>query len=377
MKIPHVLYESTGDYFGIGGVGIRAHEIYKYLKGRHDISLLCKRYPGAKDGERGGLKHIFVGTESKSLTKTLLSYAYHAAQFVKRHGNEYDVIIEDFSPGIPTFLHAFTKRPIILQIQGYTGRLYFKKYNALYALTLYTLELLRPRFYDNFIFISSTTSKRLSVGSKKHTEIISNGVSTELLNTSLDDGEYILYLGRTDIYGKGLDVLIDAYKELHKLFPDVRLVIAGDGRDRERFKAMIMDLPENVRKDIELPGWVSGGTKTEIIRRALFCVFPSRHEVQPIAVFEAMAGGKAVIVSEIPAFSFVKENSAGISFKTGDALSLAQSMKDMATSKERKEMGLRGREWVKAFTWDGVAKEYELFLNEVVAKGKSNASGAL
>ncbi len=35
MKILHLLYESKGDYFGIGGVGVRAYEIYKYLPARH------------------------------------------------------------------------------------------------------------------------------------------------------------------------------------------------------------------------------------------------------------------------------------------------------------------------------------------------------
>lgn len=117
MKILHLLYESKGDYFGIGGVGIRAYEIYSHLRDRHDITLLCKKYPEAKDKEIEGLKHIFVGTESKSLTTTLLSYAYHAALFVKRHGERFDVIIEEFSPAIPTFLHVFTKKPIILQVQ--------------------------------------------------------------------------------------------------------------------------------------------------------------------------------------------------------------------------------------------------------------------
>ncbi len=29
MKILHLLYESKGDLFGIGGVGIRAYQIYK------------------------------------------------------------------------------------------------------------------------------------------------------------------------------------------------------------------------------------------------------------------------------------------------------------------------------------------------------------
>jgi len=55
MRILHLLYESKSDYFGIGGVATRAYEIYRYLRERHDITLLCKRCPGAEDGEINGL----------------------------------------------------------------------------------------------------------------------------------------------------------------------------------------------------------------------------------------------------------------------------------------------------------------------------------
>ncbi len=365
MKILHLLYESLGDYFGIGGVGIRAYEIYKRLKDRHDITLLCKKYPGAVDREIDCLKHVFVGAESRSLTKTLLSYAYHAALFVKRHNAEFDIIIEEFSPAIPTFLHAFSGKPIILQVQGYTGKLYFKKYNVLYASALSLLEQVRPMFYINFIFVNPRTAEKFSLGEAKRFAIISNGVPAELLEATPDEESYVLYLGRIDIYGKGLDILLGAYKEFNKSFPDIRLVIAGEGRDFKTLRDEIMKLPAEVRNKIELPGWVSGKQKTELIKNSLYTVFPSRHEVQPIAALEAMACGKAVVVSGIPEFAFVTESGAGISFKASNVASLAQSMKGMAVSEGRREMGQRGRGWVRNLTWDKISEEYEGFLKEV------------
>jgi glycosyltransferase involved in cell wall biosynthesis len=370
LKILHLLYESRDDYFGIGGVGIRAYEIYRYLKDRHEITLLCKKYPGAADGEREGLTHMFVGTESGSLAKTLLSYAYHASQFVRRHGKEYDIIVEEFSPAIPTFLHFMTKRPIILQVQGYSGSLYFRKYNPLYAATLYAMESLRPIFYKNFIYITSAAADRLRTGQKRRIAIISNGISPDLLKIVPVEGEYILYLGRIDIYGKGLDILLKAYKDFYAAFPAIRLVIAGDGRDMEKFKDMLMDLPEDVRKNVELLGWVDGVRKGEVIRRALCTVFPSRHEIQSIALIEALAGEKPVIVSSITEFRIVAEKGAGISFETQDASSLTQSMNTLITSKEREEMGRRGREWVRDLTWDKIALKYENFLQDIVSGRK-------
>lgn len=368
MKILHLLYESKGDPFGIGGVGIRAYEIYGRIKERHDVTLLCKKYPGAKDREIEGIRHIFTGAESRSLTKTLLSYAYHASRFVSRHGQEYDVIIEEFSPAIPTFYHLFTRKPVVLQVQGYTGKLYFRKYNPIYALPLSLMEQLRPRLYDNFIFVNPEMMKKFSLKRTKHIAVIPNGTSSELLDMPYNEGNYILYLGRIDIYGKGLDILLDAYREFLKSFPQIRLVIAGDGRDREKLEAMLVELPADMRKNIEMLGWVSGDKKRDVLNKALFVVFPSRHESQPIATLEAMGSGKPVIVSEIPEFHFVTEQKAGLSFKMGDALSLAQSMRQCITltGDERAKIGQRGRNRVKDFTWNNIAMKYEEFLYEVL-----------
>jgi hypothetical protein len=80
-----------------------------------------------------------------------------------------------------TFLHAFTKKPLVLQIQGHTGSLYFRKYNPVYAFLLAALERLRPRFYEIFIVISERTAEKLSLPRRKNIAVISNGMSPELL----------------------------------------------------------------------------------------------------------------------------------------------------------------------------------------------------
>jgi len=391
LKILHLLYESEGDYFGIGGVGIRAYEIYSRLKERHDITLLCKRYPGARDREILGLRHIFAGTESKSLTIALLSYAWHAARFVRKYGESFDIIVEEFSPAIPTFLNFYKKTPVILQIQGYTGEKYFMKYNIAYATFLYAFERLMPNYYNIIISVSQKTSKKLSLKgfstfipnrdhslqpakdefadlisnskkSKKIIAIISNGIPSELLSIKTEESDYILYIGRIDIYGKGLEILLKGFSEFHKIFPHIRLLVAGDGRDMRKFKGMLMNMPLHIRNKVELVGWVSGSEKIEIISRALFCVFPSRHEVHSIALLECLACGKPVMVSDISEFSFIADIKAGSTFKTEDPSSLALSMKELMISSEREKMGRNGRDYVRDFTWEKIALIYEEFL---------------
>lgn len=368
MKILHLLYESKGDYFGIGGVGSRAYEIYNRLKNRHDITLLCRKYPGAKNGIIEGLEHMYAGTESKNFTKTLLSYAHSSAHYVKSHGTDFDIIIEEFSPAVPTFLSFYKKRPFILQVQGYTGKEYFSKYNILYSAALYAYEKIWPRFYRNIIFVSDESRNRYALDRQNYIRIIPNGISGVLPETEISDSNYIVYFGRIDIRNKGLDLLLEAYGEFCKTFSEIKLVMAGDGRDMDKFLRLIDNLSPKVRTNIEIKGWLEGEAKTLVLKNALMVVMPSRHETQGITALEAMACGKPLVASNIPELGYITGCGAGISFKSGDAASLATAMKELMTNSKRKEMGLKGRAWVKEFTWDRIASEYEEFLYSVLDK---------
>jgi glycosyltransferase involved in cell wall biosynthesis len=84
-----------------------------------------------------------------------------------------------------------------------------------------------------------------------------------------------------------------------------------------------------------------------------------------------MACKKAVLVSDIPEFSFVADQGTGASFRSGDSIALVQSMQEMALSDMRKEMGERAREFVKDRTWGSIAVVYEQFLHTVFEYGRN------
>ncbi len=373
MKILHLLYESEGDYFGIGGVGVRAYEIYRRLKDRHDITLLCKRYPGARDSRIQGLRHIYAGAESRSLTVTLLAYARQASRYVREHGADYDIIVEEFSPAIPTFLDSYHDRVVVLQAQGYTGAKYFAKYNPLYSTVLYLAERIRPSRYRTIILVSEASRKRYGLDDSegRRISVISNGIPEGLLGVRPGSSKYILYMGRIDIHTKGLDILLRAYRKFRNCHEDIGLVIAGDGRDRKRFSALINGLPEKARSGIRQEGWVDGEDKTRLLSNALLVVAPSRHETQGIVTLEAMACGKALVVSDIPELGHAVTCGAGISFRSEDASALAAALTSLMNGHDLQAMGQRGREWVKDYTWDSVALRFEAYLLSVLDNARA------
>jgi glycosyltransferase involved in cell wall biosynthesis len=364
MKILQLIYESFGNPYGFGGAGVRACEIYKRLKERHDIILLCMRYPGAQDGEIEGLRHIFVGTESKSLTKSVISYTFKAANFVRKNGNNFDIIIENFLPSTPFFSTFFTKTPVVLQVQGIMERHSFIKFNPFYSIPLYIVEQIYPNLYDKFIFVSEVTKNKVISKVKRKIKIchvIPNGIDSALLHITPEDDDYILFFSRIDIYTKGIDLLLKAFEHISQEYPSLKLVLAG--YEFDKVEKLLSGLPSLLKDKISYAGFVTGDEKICLLSKAKIVVLPSRHESSPISILEAAACGKPLIVSDIPELRFVEEEKFGISFSSGSVEGLREKIKLLLNNNElRYHLGQNGREFANKLLWDTIALEYEKVL---------------
>jgi glycosyltransferase involved in cell wall biosynthesis len=369
MRILQIIYETPQSPFGFGGAGVRAYEIYRRLKKRHDITFLAMRYRNAKDGERDGLRHIFVGTESKSLSRSVISYTAKAAAFVRKHGDAFDIIIENFLPSTPFFARFLTKTPVVLQVQGIMERHSLKKFTLLYACPMSLVEWFYPLLYKKFIFVSPITKEKVlsrTRGDVAFCAVIPNGINDELLDMAAGEGNYILFLSRIDIYTKGLDLLVRAFEKISKKFADIDLVLAG--YEFDPFDTLVSKLSPGMKKRISYAGFVTGEEKAWLLSHAKFFVLPSRHESSPISILEAAACGKPVLVSDISELEFVRENGFGLSFRSGSVDSLAEKMGLLLEDpSQRQRMGLAGRNFAKNFSWDSIALDFEDALQSVVA----------
>ncbi len=368
MKILQVIYESRGNPFGMGGAGVRAYEIYDRLKERHEITFLCMKYPGARDGESNGLRHIFVGAESRRLTKSVLAYTIEAARFVRKRGDSFDVIIENFLPSTPFFSHFLSKTPVVLQVQGVMYGHVFRKFGPLFSFPLYAVEKWYPPLHDKFIFVSDVTRERVMRGVKRAVKlcrVIPNGINGELLELTPAEGDYILFFSRIDAYTKGLDILLSAFCAVAPRFPGLRLVLAG--HEADRFSRLAADLPADIKERVTYAGFLTGPDKTALLSGAKMVALPSRHESSPVSIVEAAACGKALIVSDIRELSFVGENGFGLSFPSGSTAGLKEKMESLLTDRGlRTELGRKGREFSRHLLWDRIANEFENTLESIV-----------
>ena len=106
----------------------------------------------------------------------------------------------------------------------------------------------------------------------------------------------VLYAGRLRAR-KAVVALIRAFAEVVERIPEARLVLAGDGEDREAVEAAIDAL--GLRERVELLGRVPREEVERRLRAATVFCQPSIYEGLPLAILEAMAVGVPVVATDV------------------------------------------------------------------------------
>lgn len=107
-------------------------------------------------------------------------------------------------------------------------------------------------------------------------------------------GAHVVWLGRWDIYHKGIDRLIDVWSKVELLAPDFELHLYGDGDGRDAVEKLVRAAGS---RRIVVHDPVHGAEKWAVLSEAALYVHCSRWEVFGLAITEAMASGVPVAVS--------------------------------------------------------------------------------
>lgn len=367
MKILHLIYDDINNPWLGGGGAVRTYEIYKRLADRHEVTVITGNYPNAKkEEEKDGILYKRIGSD-KNYLLSRLSYLLNAPKLIRR--SDCDIIVEDFSAFSPCFSPLHTKRPVIGSIQNLFRTHAIKKYKVL-GVIAFIFEKIGVKFFKNFIAVSPSIKKQLeSMTHSSKIDVIFNGLDDFLLHIKSTEKNYILYLGRIEIYQKGIDLLLKAVSEIAK-YKKIKLIIAGGGKDNDIDKLKnlinILDLEDSV----EFLGKVSEQTKRLLLSNCLFVCMPSRFEAQPIVPLEAAACEKPVIGTKIPGlWDTVKDGETGILVEPDNPKKLAEGMKMLIENKDlRKKLGKDARIWARNFNWDNIAKEQEKFYLEILER---------
>lgn len=131
--------------------------------------------------------------------------------------------------------------------------------------------------------------------------VIPNGVNTRLFSPvghnnrdklNLHDEKVILFVGR--LYAnKNVDLLIRSLAFLGK---EYRLLIVGEGNDREKLELLVAET--GLRERVLFAGYVPYRELPDYYRTADVFVLPSRLEGNPKVVLEALSSGVPIVMSK-------------------------------------------------------------------------------
>ena len=177
---------------------------------------------------------------------------------------------------------------------------------------------------------------------------------------------------------KGLMFLLEALAPLLPEWPDLHLLLVGDGPQRDEIDACVRS--HNWSGRIHLAGWQEN--VPGIMRAAEALVLPSLWEGMPNVVLEALAAGLVVIATRAEGVEeLVTDGKSGFLYNISSVNELRHAISRWLTAPDRgRSLALEGQDIVKyGFTWDVVTRAYvQLYqhLLEVVDKKTPPGGGA-
>ena len=174
---------------------------------------------------------------------------------------------------------------------------------------------------------------------------------------------------------KGFRNLIEAFSLVVQECPDARLILAGDGPEREQLEDYAVTT--GIRSNISFAGKVLWDRMPKFLANVDIFVLPSIRDERgnvdglPTVLLEAMSSGVAIIASDIGGSSLViSDGDNGLLVPAGDVQTLAHAILKLITNEEmRLNLALSARNSVlEKFNWTAVAQK----IAELVSQSSVN-----
>jgi phosphatidylinositol alpha-mannosyltransferase len=256
---------------------------------------------------------------------------------------------------LPASLCAIARRPKLTAVVG-TFHAAAEKFWP-YAVAAPLLRLAARRL-DATTAVSPEARRLVRRYVNVDPEIVPNGVDVEYYEKAEADpeasalGRTVLFCGRNEPR-KGMDVVLRAFADVAASRPDVHLLCfpAEDDDVPEGF-------PREIRDRVHCYGRITEEKKAALHRAAdISCFAATSGESFGIAVLEGLAGGSAVIASDIPGYRYAGGD-APLYASPGDVASWTSALATLLDDDgERNRIAARGPDRARMFDWSVVAAQ--------------------
>ena len=337
-----------------GGAEVRLYEIGRRLvKMGHEVTVLCEKVEGLPG------KEVLEGIEIRRIGGKA-SIHLLAPLYVKKHGHEYDVVIDDIAHAVPWYSPLVTRKPVVAQIHHVHQDVVYIELFKLLAWMVSRAEKTIAKVYQHFIAVSQSTKEELVKGfsiDPDRIAVVPNGVDLEKYRIgSKDPRPTILWVGRIKKY-KNLDHLLKAYKVVKQEILDAQLIIIGIGDQEQKMKELARELE---LRDVYFLGKVSEKEKIKWMQRAWIVVSTSMIEGWGMVITEAAACGTPAITYSVPGLrDSVKNMETGILVEPGNIEKLAKAITWLLADEAlRSRLGENAYRYAQQFSWDKVVEGF-------------------
>lgn len=201
--------------------------------------------------------------------------------------------------------------------------------------------------------------------------VIPNGIekkintSNNISNKTDNNSKVILFLGRIDVYHKGIDLLLEAIVKKSEILlkNNTKFIFAGYFNKPEDEKRIYKVLDENpcLKKLVKFVGEVVGEEKNRLLSTCDLFIHTSRLEGMPMSVLEALSYGKpCLITKETNMEDIIEKSKAGIIVDL-NSNSIGQGLEKVSKMEngELSTFGRNGQEYMnKHLVWDLLVEKY-------------------
>jgi glycosyltransferase involved in cell wall biosynthesis len=242
------------------------------------------------------------------------------------------------------------------------------------ALGIYNhLDRMALKRFHGLAAVSDSVAQRLLASGVSASKIrtIANGIDVQTFERArpspvldFDGSKVVGMVARLDLQ-KGFEYLLRAAHELCGAFPELKVVIVGEGPDRNEIERMIQRL--GLQSRVILAGQHSD--MPAIYAAMDIFVLPSLNEGLPMTILEAMAACKPVIATRVGAVPrVIQDGETGLLVDPGDTNGLRNALARLLTDSDLCcRIGAAGHDWVsRNYTSEAMALKYRQMYDDVL-----------
>ena len=353
----------------LGGAEIAAYNIAKNLvQNGHEVQVITLSDQSfyQKREEAGFIIHQVPQLKTRFLGVIIF---WLKILFLLKKINPEIIHVQSIAIGVPAFLaKKIFKKPYIVYCRGSDVYLPWPRKSLISSVVL--------RNADSVIALTEDMKRKIQEIWGIKTEVIPNGIVVERFKgLSKEDGrlkfgfekeeKIIIFVGTLKKV-KGIKYLIEAMNIVVENNPEAKLILIGDGEEKEELKKIVqeLNLGEKVtflgRKfNEEIPGYM--------VASDVF-VLPSLSEGFPVTILEAMAAGLPIIATKVGGVpEIIKENDNGFLVEPQNSLQIAEKILLLFQNENlRQKISQNNQEKAKNYSWSEVVKNLEKVYNHSI-----------